>query len=678
MPKPFESLMVGQMEVKNRVWGAPLVCNHATEEGHVTSKMVSNYHERAKGGWGVVQVEATYVREDGNMFARMLGFYSPHQITGMNELASGIKEGGARAAIQLVHGGRQANPRFNKTGQTVAPSPVSLGDTKARELSTREVEEIIELYATRCAWAKEAGFDTVVLHGAHGFLIGEFASPYTNQRSDKYGKDRYLFARELIAAVKNACGSDYPVMMRISAEEFLADKGLTLEEVCKNYIPVLEEAGIDHIDVSAGVFETGERIIQPLYSKRAVILYLAEAVKKVVKKATVSGVGRINDPFLVQSVIENERVDAICLGRQSLADPDFPRKMQEDRPGDIRKCIYCDLGCTYRHVSQYSVDCSINPRLFHETEFDWAFPDDHLPKVLKPKKVMVIGGGISGMEAARVAKIRGHEVTLFEKASKLGGTVAAAASIPNIFTRELNNINQWEQTQIKKLGVQIELGREVNADLVEQFSPEVVIVAMGSSEARPSVSGIDGSNVMTLLAYLETPKKAGENVVILGGQEGAEIAVGLARQKKRVTILEETESIADTPYFIHSGRRSELHRFMVEEGLAVFTGAKIKAITDDAVVFEAKEPKLVNGKPVWMLAGSYVVEKMEIDDDAEAALERSVPADTVILAVGRHPNRSLAEALTGKAFEIYEVGDAVDVKDIRHSMRSAAMIGRWI
>ncbi len=612
------------------------------------------------------------------MFARMLGFYSPHQITGMNELACGIKEGGARAAIQLVHGGRQANPRFNKTGQTIAPSPVSWGDVKAHELSTGEIEEMIEIYATRCAWAKEAGFDTVVLHGAHGFLIGAFASPYTNQRSDKYGKDRYLFARELIEAVKQVCGSDYPIMMRISAEEFLGDKGLTLEEVCENYVPALEDAGIDHIDVSAGVFETGERIIQPLYSKRAVILYLAEAVKKVVKRATVSGVGRINDPLLVQSILENDRVDAICLGRQSLADPDFPRKMQENRPEDIRKCIYCDLGCTYRHVTQYSVDCSINPRLFHETEFDWALPDNRLPKVFKPKKVMVIGGGIAGMEAARVAKLRGHEVTLFEKSSKLGGTVAAAASIPNLFTRELNNISQWEQGQIKKLGVRVELGEEVSPGLIEQSHPEAVIVAVGSSEVIPNIPGIDGPNVMTLLEYLETPKNAGKKVVILGGQEGAEIAVGLARQKKTVTILEETEKIANTPYFIHSGRRSELHRFMVEEGIAVFTGANVKAITKDVVLFEAIDPVVVDGKPSWMTAGLYAVEKMKVADDAEVSVERKVAADTVIIALGRNSDRNLAEALDGKVPEIYEVGDTVEVTDIRHSIRSAAIIGRRV
>jgi len=678
MTKVFDPIMVGQMEVKNRLWTAPLVCNHATEEGHVTPKLIANYHERAKGGWGLVQVEATYVRKDGNMFARMLGFHTIHQITGMNELACAIKEAGARATIQLVHGGRQANPLFNDKGHTVAPSPVALGDITARELTTKEVEEIIELYAVRCSWAKEAGFDAVVLHGAHGFLIGEFASPYTNQRSDKYGKDRYLFARELITAVKEACGSDYPIMIRISAEEFLGDRGLTLEEVCQNYVPVLEDSGIAHIDVSAGVFETGDKIIQPLYSKRAIILHLAEAVKKVVNCATVSGVGRINDPFLVQSAIENERADAICLGRQSLADPDFPRKMIENRPEDIRKCIYCDLGCTYRHVSQYSVDCSINPRLYHETEFLWALPDDRLPKTSSPKKVMVIGGGIAGMEAARVAKLRGHEVTIYEMGSKLGGTVAAAASIPNLFTRELNNINQWEQGQIKKLGVKVEVNTEVSLQIMETFQPDAVIVATGSSEVKPDIPGINGSNVITLLEYLEDPKQAGDNVVILGGQEGAEIAVGLARQKKNVTLLEGSKFIADTPYFIHSGRRSELHRFMFEEGLAVYTGSKVKEITLNAVIFEAIEPIFVDGQPDWMTAGSYVVKKVETKEDKEIFVERKALADTVILALGRYSNRSLTEDIRNQTKEIYEVGDAIDVMDIRHSIHSAAKIGRII
>ena len=678
MTKVFDPIMVGQMEVKNRLWTAPLVCNHATEEGHVTPKLIENYHERAKGGWGLVQVEATYVRKDGNMFARMLGFYTTHQITGMNELACAIKEGGARATIQLVHGGRQANPRFNGVGYTVAPSPVALGDITARELTTKEIEEIIELYALRCSWAKEAGFDAVVLHGAHGFLIGEFASPYTNQRSDKYGKDRYLFARELVAAVKEACGSEYPIMIRISAEEFLGDKGLTIEEVCQNYVPILEEAGIVHIDVSAGVFETGDMIIQPLYSKRAIILHLAEAVKKIANSATVSGVGRINDPLLVQSAIEKERADAICLGRQALADPDFPRKMLEGRPEDIRKCIYCDLGCTYRHVSQYSVDCSINPRLYHETEFMWALPDDSLPSASTSKRVIVIGGGISGMEAARVAKLRGHEVTIYEKASKLGGTVAAAASIPNLFTRELNNINQWEQTQIKKLGVEVKLNSEVNIQIIEEFQPDAVIFAAGSLEFKPDIPGINGSNVLTLLEYLEDPKQAGDNVVILGGQEGAEIAVGLARQKKNVVLLEESELIADTPYFIHSGRRSELHRFMFEEGFAVYTSSKLKEITKTSVVFEAIEPRFVDGQPDWMTAGSYVVKKVETKDDKEKSVERNAPADTVILALGRHSNRSLMEDLKNVTKEIYEVGDATDVKDIRHSIHSAAKVGRII
>lgn len=676
MPGVFDPITVGDMGVKNRLWTAPLVSNHATEEGHVTSKLIKNYHERARGGWGLVQVEATYVRRDGNMFARMLGFTSPHQITGMNELASAIQEGGARATIQLVHGGRQANPRFNGTGQTVAPSAVSLGSIKARELRNREIEELIDLHAQRCAWAKEAGFDAVVLHGAHGFLIGEFASPYTNQRRDKYGKDRYLFIRELITAVRQACGDNFPLMVRISADEFLGDRGLTLEETCCNYIPVLEEAGVDHIDVSAGVFETGNIIIQPLYARRAVILYLAEAVKKAARKATVSGVGRINDPLLVQSAIERERVDAICLGRQSLADPEFPKKMIDGRPEDIRKCVYCDLGCTYRHVSQYSVDCSINPRLFHESEYEWAAPDDRLTRVDNPKRIMVIGGGIAGMEAARVAALRGHEVTLFEKRHKLGGALAAAASIPQVFTRELDNINQWEQGQLRKLGVRVELRREVTLALVSEIKPDVAIVACGAVEMKPEVPGVERPHVITLLQYLDDPKQAGDHVVVLGGQEGAEVAVGLARQKKRVVLLEESEAIADTPYFIHSGRRSALHEMIVGSDVAVYTGVRLKEITESEVLFKAPEPAMAGGRPSWMTAGSYVVEKAEATGEESVLTSRREFADTVIIALGRKPGGSLLSDIRNHVSEIYAVGDVVEVQNIRHSIKTAAMIAR--
>lgn len=678
MPGVFDPVMVGKMEVKNRIWTGPLVSNWPTETGDVTPRMVKAYGERAAGGWGLVQVEATYVRPDGCGFARMLGFYNPHQITGMNELADAIKAGGARASIQLMHGGRERDPLFLAEIPPVsASSEVSWGGFTPRALTTEECDEFVDIFAERCLWAQKAGFDTVLIHGAHGFLVGQFSSPYTNKRTDKYGKDRYLFATNIIQAVKSACGEDFPVMIRISGDEFLGDEGLTIEEVAENYVPALEEAGVDHIDVSCGVFETGDRIIMPLYTPRGIIVNLAEAVKKAAKRATVSTVGRINDPALVKSIVEDGRADVVILARQALADPDFPRKMQEGRWEDIRKCTACDLGCTFRHIAQFPIDCSVNPRLGHEMEYLYEETEDRMRPAPDRKKVWVIGGGVAGMEAARVAKLRRHDVTLFEKDDKLGGTVALAAGMPQIYLREMGNISTWEATQLEKLGVDVKLGTEVMADMVTKGKPDAVVVAAGSKEIMPDVPGADGPNVTTLLTYLKGEAEVGDNVVVVGGQEGAELSVSLAKQGKNVTLVEASDTIADTPYFIVGGRRSQLHAFLVEQmdagKLTVYTEAELKEIKPDAVAFVAKKPTRT-----WVQAGSYAAVAAEAEVEVGPAVERTLAADTVIVALGREPNRGLAEALKGKVPELYEAGEAVEVKNIRHSMHSAARVGRLV
>jgi 2,4-dienoyl-CoA reductase-like NADH-dependent reductase (Old Yellow Enzyme family)/thioredoxin reductase len=675
MPGVFDPIMVGKMEVKNRIWSGPLVSNWATEDGNVTPQMVKAYHERAAGGWGLVQVEATYVHPDGNMFACMSGFYRPHQMTGWSEVAAAIREGGARSSIQLVHGGRQANAMFTG-GVKVSASDVGWAGMPSRALTTEECDKLVERWADACLWSKMAGMDTVLLHGAHGFLIGQFSSPYTNKRTDKYA-DRYRFVTDVIRAVKSACGEDFPVCIRISADEFLGDKGLTLEEVTRNYVPALEEAGIDHIDVSCGVFETGEMIIQPLYSPRAVIMYLAEAVKKAAKRATVSGVGRVNDPALSKSVVEDGRADVVILARQALADPDFPIKMQEGRWEDIRKCVVCDLGCTFQHVSQLKIDCSINPRIGHEMDYLYEEPEDRMRPAPVRKKVWVIGGGVAGMEAARIAKLRQHDVVLFEKDKNPGGTVRLAAGMPQVYTRELGNIVTWERTQMDKLGIAMQLGKEVTVSMVEKGKPDAVIVATGSKEIIPDVPGADGPNVTTLLTCLKGEIQAGEKVVVLGGQEGAELSVSLARQGKNVTLLEASGSIADLPYLRWGGRRSQLHAFLVEQveagKLTVYTGVELKEIRPREVVFLARDPDMN-----WVQTGSYAAGGAAAEGKAPAPTERTLAADTVIVALGREPNRDLAEALKGKVSEIYVVGEAVEVMDIRHSMHSAARVGRLV
>lgn len=675
MPGIFDPVMVGNMEVKNRIWSGPLVSNWADEDGNVTPHMVKAYQERAAGGWGLVQVEASYIHPEGNMFACMSAFYRPHQMTGWSEVAGAIRDEGARSTIQLVHGGRQANAMFTG-GVKVSASDVGWAGMPSRPLTTEEADALVERWADACFWSQMAGFDGVMLHGAHGFLIGQFSSPYTNKRTDKYA-DRYRFVTDIVKAVKSACGEDFPVFIRISADEFLGDKGLTLEEVTKNYVPALEEAGVDHLDVSCGVFETGDMIIQPVYSPRAVIMYLAEEVKKAAKKATVSGVGRVNDPALAKSIVEDGRADVVILARQALADPDFPKKMEEDRWEDIRKCIVCDLGCTFQHIAQLKIDCSINPRVGHEMKYLYEEPEDRMRPAPVRKKVWVIGGGVAGMEAARVAKLRQHDVVLFEKDKNLGGTIRLAAGMRQIYTRELGNIVAWEIGQLRKLGVAVQSGKEVTAEMIEKERPDAVIVAAGSKEIMPGVPGADGSNVTTLLTVLKGEAEVGDNVVVLGGQEGAELSVSLAKQGKNVTLIEATDSIADLPYFRWGGRRSQLHGFLVEQveagKLTVYIDAELKEIRANEVAFKSTDPSMA-----WVQTGSYAAGATEGDEGAADATDRTVAADTVIVAMGREPNRDLVEALKGKGCEVHEAGEVLKVQDIRHSMHSAARVGRIV
>lgn len=636
--KVFEPIAVGTMEIKNRIVAGPMVMNHATEEGHVTPRMVDYYAAKARGGFGLVHVEASYMRPDGNMFSRMLGVYSDKQLPGLNEIVEAIHAYGAKCTIQLVHGGRVSSPQIIGM-QPVAPSdetpPLA---AKPRGLAVEEIEELVASYARSAVRAKAAGFDGALIHGAHGFLIAQFVSPYCNKRKDKYGKDRYLFVKQIVQACREAVGPDYPLFVRISADEFLGDEGLTIKETKKTYAPLLQELGIDCIDVSAGIQERVYYNIQPLYTPRASILCLAEEVKKVVD-VPVIGVGRINDPKLVKQVIDTGRVDMISLARQSLADPELPKKMLEDRSEDVRRCIACDLGCSYRHIVQWKADCAINYEVTREGAYRWA-----MSRPVQARKVAVVGGGVAGMEAARVAALRGHQVTLYERSDRLGGLIPLVADMPRLYMHELDNIVEYLTTQLQKLDVTVKLNTEVDSRLLAKARPDVVILATGSEEHVPDVPGINGANVVTLLQYLRGKAEVGDAVVVWGGHEGAEVAVSLARQGKKVTLLEESDTVADATFLKYVGRQLLLKTYLEEEGVKIVTGATVEKIGDNTVSYTQ------NGK------------------------SEEIGFDTLLLALGRVPSDRLADQLGEVAATVQRVGDCLEPHSIRHSIHSAARV----
>ncbi len=631
----FNTINVGKLALKNRLVAAPMVMNHATEDGHVTPRMLPYYAAKAAGGWGLVHVEASYIRPDGNMFGRMLGVYDDRQIPGLSELVCGIHDNGAKCTIQLVHGGRCA-PRAFTGRQPLAPSdetpPLS---ERPRGLTVAEIEELVQSWVRAALRSKAAGFDGVMIHGAHGFLLSQFVSPYCNRRTDEYGRDRYLIVKQVVRAVREAVGPDYPLFYRVSADDFLGDAGLTIDETANVYAPLLEELGIDCIDVSGGIQERVYYNIQPLYSPKAPILYLAERVKEKVN-IPVIGVGRINDPKLVERILSQGKVDMVAMARQSLADPELPRKMEEGRYDDVRKCIACDIGCSYRHIVQWVADCSINFEVMREEEVR-----ARMERPVRPKKVVVVGGGPAGMEAARLAALKGHSVTLYEKAS-LGGLVCLVSNMPRVYMAELANIIQWQQRELEKLHVEVHVGVEATPELVRAGGADVVILAVGAQTLPAGLPVDGGPATVDLLAYLQGTAQLGERVVVLGGNEGIEAALSLRRRNHEVTVLEPGASYADASYLQYVGRQLLLKKMLDEAGVTVVTNARATAIGGDGVAAD-----------VGGTATTY-------------------PADSVLVAWGRTTDPGLPGHWQGVAPQVLAVGDCAEPRTIRHAIHSAS------
>lgn len=635
--RAFSPIQIGSMTVKNRIVAAPMVMNHATEDGHVTPRMLEYYAAKAAGGYGLVQVEASYIRPDGNMFGRMLGVYDDRQTPGLSELVEAIHQNGAKCTIQLVHGGRVAGRGMNGGVQPVAPSddtpPLS---EPPRGLTVDEIHELVNCWARAARRSKAAGFDGVMIHGAHGFLLSQFVSPYCNRRTDEYGKDRYLIVKQVIKAVRDAVGPDYPVLYRVSADDFLGDVGLTIDETANVYAPMLQELGIDCIDVSGGIQERVFYNIQPLYSRKGAIFYLAEKVAEKVS-IPVMGVGRINDPKFIDHLMAESKVDMVCLARQTLADPDLPNKMLRGEDDDVRKCIACDIGCSYRHIVQWVADCAVNYEVTREAEYRRL-----MERPVKPQKVVVVGGGPAGLEAARIAALKGHKVTLYEKKETLGGLIQLASRTPRVYMAELRNIIDWEETQLSKLPVKIKKGVEATPVMIARQTPDVVILATGAAMRSLEVPGADGKNVIGLLDYLSGDAEVGEKVVVIGGHEGAETALSLARSGHKVTLLEEGDTIADAAYLKYVGRHLLLVKMMEEAGVEVMTGTSVKSIG----------------------AGSVTA--------VQAGKEITVKADTVVSALGRVPAACKAGEWSDVAPKVILVGDCVEPKSIRGAIHTAA------
>ena len=646
-PRLFEPGRIGNVELKNRILKAPQHTGLANPDGSVTERMLRYYREVARGGAAMVIVEYAWVDEDASRASPcQLGIARMDHVPGLSLLAETIKANGAKAAIQISHAGRQRFILEQPKAASDVPWPeiTAAGCPIPVPLTVEEIREIVKAFGRAAKRAQTAGFDMVEIHACHGYLISNFFSPHTNKRTDWYGgplENRMRLLLDIIKEIKSQVGPDYPICVRLSGTDYEPD-GHTIEETVE-LAKRLEARGVAAIHMSGGNHHTTIHEVAPMGMPLANNVWAAEAVKKVVSIPVVAS-GSINLPDLAESILAEGKGDFIGLGRPLWADPEWPLKAKEGRPEDIRPCIRCNDGCLARgdHIAN-TVRCTVNVALCREEEYAIT--------PAKRLRVAVVGGGPAGMEAARVAALKGHEVTLYEK-RELGGALLEA-SLPEFKAPDLKPLIAYFRTQMEKLPVKVVRAEATVAELLSgQY--DAVIVAAGARAAVPEdIPGISSPKVVMAAEVLRGEVELGATVAVIGGGiVGTEVGLVLAESGRRVIFVEMLEEFMCGITF---DERQVYERRFRELDVVVYTGRRLVEVTDVGVV---------------------------VVDDTGARSE--LPADSVVLATGYRPERGLVDELRKQAaleqpeLKVVEVGDCITPGKIFDAIHSGHLAARLL
>ena len=641
MPKMFPHLFtpgkIGNLTLKNRILNAPQSSGMSNMDGTVSERLVRYYRDQAAGGAGCIIVEYAYVDDIGAKSAHChLGISNNEHIPGLAWLAENIRECGAVPAIQIEHCGRQ---KFLGTQPICAPSAIpwpKLWDQYGVQavphvLTIPEIQDIVHAFGDAALRAKIAGFELVEIHGAHGYLLTNFFSPTTNHRTDLYGgslENRMRIYLEIARDVRKKVGPDFPVTIRLSGTDYEPD-GFPIEDTIA-LAKALEKEGIDAFHISGGDHHTMIHQVTPMAIPVCHNTWAAEAIKKEVSVPVIAS-GSITLPQYAEEIIASGKGDFVGLGRPLWADPEWPRKAEEGRPEDIRPCICCNEGCLERTFFQYkAVTCALNPVISREGELK--------PQPAKtPKKVAVVGAGPAGMEAARVMKERGHDVTVYEE-RKEGGLLHEAAA-PE-FKADIRPFMEYQITALKKLGVPV---LHEKADAAALAGYDAVVCATGSTPIIPRIPGVEKPIAVDCLSAINGAKPVGKKVVVIGGGlVGTETALDLAENGHAVTLVEMLpkimKDVATTDFLAYSER-------IAKTDMRILTETRLEEVLDGGAL--VRGPK------------------------GEETLE----ADTVILALGFRPNTALYDELKAAGKEVYEVGDAVKPGKIFDAVHTGYRVG---
>ncbi|KPI48617.1 NADH:flavin oxidoreductase [Clostridioides difficile] len=627
-PNLCKPIQIGNVIFKNRMFSAPMGGTDITADCTIGPKSTAFYELRAKGGAGAVTISECMVHpETDGSHAYHLDLKIVDSLASFTYTADAIRRHGAIPSVELSHSGQYAgtylvdkNKKKGLSQYGVSPSTRADG-LEIKELTQELIDDIVKSYGEVAGIAKRAGFEMIMVHGGHGWLINQFLSPYFNKRTDKYGgtlENRVRFAQEVLDSVRKAVGPGFPIEFRLSGSE-LFEGGYDLAEGIE--ISKLLESRIDLLHVSAGTYQRGFGITHPsMFVPHGCNVYLAAEIKKHVS-VPVATLGGLNDPAQMEEIIASGKADVVEMARALLADHELPKKVMSNRDEDIVKCLRC-FTCMAERAATSTRRCTVNPLIGREIEGMEITP------VLKPKKVLVAGGGPGGLKAAITAAQRGHKVILCEKADALGGILKGEKAIP--FKYEMYELGNTFSKLAKDEGVEIRLNTKVTKEYVEKENVDALIIAVGSSPLVPPIPGLDGDNVVVVNNYylerdkVETVK---EIIVLGGGLAGCETAIHLAKEGKKVHIVEMRSELAPDANIRH---RPILLDEIEKQGVEVHTEFKGLKVSEEGVLCADK-----NGNEIL------------------------VPGTHVICALGQRANRNIVEELIDCAPYVAQIGDCV-------------------
>lgn len=658
----FTPIKIGNCEIKNRFAMAPMgPLGLADAEGGFNQRGIDYYTERAKGGTGLIITGVTFSDcevETQSMPNCPNSTYNPvHFVRTSREMTERVHAYGSKIFLMMSAGfGRVTIPTNLGEFPPVAPSeiPHRWLDKMCRPLTKEEIKSIVKSFGDGAYNAKRAGFDGVEIHAVHeGYLLDQFAISMFNLRNDEYGgslENRLRFAKEVVEEIKQRCGQDFPVALRFSVKSMIKDwregalpgeefeeKGRDIQEGLEA-AKLLVEYGYDALDTDVGTYDAWWWNHPPMYQEKGLFREYCRMVKEVVDVPVLCA-GRMDVPEMAQEAVETGACDIVSLGRPLLADPDYVNKLRSNRYDEVRPCISCQEGCMGR-IQEYSmINCAVNPQAARERAM-------HYEPILKGKKVLIVGGGVAGCEAARVLAVRGHKAVLFEKGDKLGGNLIPGGA-PD-FKEDDIALAKWYTRQLEILGVEVNLNTEVSAKDILESKYDTVIIATGS---KPKVFALgDDNRVYTAADVLLEKENPGDTTAVIGGGlVGCETALWLSQQGKKVTLIEALDSLLAINGPLCHANKDMLEKLVPYNGVDVVTGAKVTSFKDGKLTYETRE-------------GDF----------------KKIDCDSVVLAIGYKEENDLYHQLEFEVPEIYLLGDAKKVSNIMYGIWDAFEVANHI